>query len=145
MTDESADMFCIDFDDDDLVSDNMGVYKPWVMNDNVNVITDAMCIEGNRCGLFNMSRLEIPMFSNMYSNFHTLRISFYYKIMSGGSGDQGIISNDCYGGATGAPRNSIFCHLQQHSLLECGLNEPDVSLGGGVGRSLFSLCGPNQS
>ena len=130
-------MFCIDFEDDDLVNDNMGVYRPWVMNDKVEIIDDSnLCIEGNRCGLFNMSRLEIPMFSNMYSNFRALRISFYYKIMPGGSADQGIISNDCYGGVTGAPGNSIFCHLQQQSLLQCGLNQPAVSLGGGVSRPI---------
>ena len=132
-------MFCINFEDDDLVNDNMGVYRPWIMNDGVKIIDDPnLCIEGRRCGFFNMSRLEIPMFSNMYSNFEALRIFFYYKIVPGGSADQGIISNDCYGGATGAPGNSIYCSLQQQSLLQCGLNQPGPKLGGGVSRSLFT-------
>ena len=132
LTVEDPSMFCINFEDNDLVSNTMGVYRPWVMNDGVNVITDAMCIEGNKCGLFNMSRLEIPFFSNLYSSIPSIRITFYYKIISGGSADQGIISNDCYGGVAGAPGNSLFCHLEQQAALSCGLSNPAVSAGGAV-------------
>ncbi|KAI0240459.1 hypothetical protein LSAT2_008807 [Lamellibrachia satsuma] len=51
-------MFCIDFEDDDLVSNTAGVYRPWILNDGVTVVADAQCPQGQRCGFFNESVLE---------------------------------------------------------------------------------------
>ena len=127
-TAEVDDMFCIDFETDDLVSVTKGVYRPWVLNDGVHIINDPLGTHG-RVGFFNESHLEIPFFSNAYSSFKSLRISFYYRLAPGGSADQGIISNDCFGGAVNAPGNSLFASAQG-TYLSAGFKAPPVTLGG---------------
>ena len=123
-------MFCIDFEDDDLVANNMGVYRPWILNDNVLVVTEG----GSKCGFFNESRLEVPFFSNAYSSFTSLRITFRYKIAPGGSADQGLFSNDCFGGAVNAAGNSLYCSASGGQVT-WGLRDPNVQLGGVSGSS----------
>ena len=104
-------MFCIDFEDDDLVSDTLGEYRPWVLNDGVTVVENVECPQGKRCGFFNASVLEVPFFSNNYGHWPNLRIELQYKMISfGGNIDQGIVSNDCFPDGTGlyADGNSLF-------------------------------------
>ena len=103
-------MFCIDFEDDDLVSDLSGVYRPWVLNDGVTVVNSG-CPQGNRCGFFNASVLEVPFFANNYGHWPNLRITLEYKMISfSGNIDQGIVSNDCFPNGNGqyAAGNSLF-------------------------------------
>ena len=104
-------MFCIDFEDDDLVSNTWGEYRPWVLNDGVTVVNSPDCPQGKRCGFFNESVLEVPFFSNNYGHWPSLRITLQYKMISfSGTIDQGIVSNDCFPKGTGeyAPGNSLF-------------------------------------
>ncbi|KAK2177173.1 hypothetical protein NP493_615g01049 [Ridgeia piscesae] len=94
---EVDDMFCIDFETDDLVSVTKGVYRPWVLNDGVHIINDPL----------------------------------------GGSADQGIISNDCFGGAVNAPGNSLFASAQG-TYLSAGFKAPPITLGGDPGNNPFN-------
>ena len=103
-------MFCIDFEDDDLVSDTWGEYRPYVFNDGVTVVDGPQCQHG-RCGFFNRSVLEVPFFSNNYEHWPNLRITLEYKMIpSSANLDQGIVSNDCFPDGTGlyADGNSLF-------------------------------------
>ena len=99
-------MFCIDFEDDDLVG--QGVYQPWVMNVDVTVVTDPDCPQGSKCGYFNGSRIEIPFFSNAYSSFDGLWIELWYKRTGTYPVNQGLISNDCFEGQSYEPGNSLY-------------------------------------
>ena len=101
-------MFCIDFEDDDLIRDGTP-YQPWVMNRGVTVVKAAECPQGERCGFFNASLLEVPMFSNNYDPWHGLVIKLRYRQTAQSNIDQGIISNDCFGGVPYAPGNSLYC------------------------------------
>ena len=105
-------MFCIDFEDEDLVSDTEGVYRPWILNDGVTIVDNAMganCPQGQRCGFFNESVLEVPFFSNNYVHWHTMSITFNYRMIQGTSLYQGIISNDCFNQADYADGSSLYC------------------------------------
>ncbi|KAI0216080.1 hypothetical protein LSAT2_031858, partial [Lamellibrachia satsuma] len=109
-------MFCIDFEDDDLVANGPGFYEPWVLNDGVTIVDSAVnpgvnCPQGQRCGFFNESVLEVPFFSNNYAHWPSLRITLSYKMTQRTNIDQGIISNDCFPDATVpfAPGNSLYC------------------------------------
>jgi len=101
-------MFCIDFEDDDLVQ-NGTPYQPWVMNRGVTVVNDQQCPQGEKCGFFNASLLEVPFFSNNYDPWHGLVITLHYRQTAKSNIDQGIISNDCFGGVPFAPGNSLYC------------------------------------
>ena len=109
---ENPKMFCIDFEDDDLVSDTWGEYRPWVLNDGVTVVEDEQCPQGKKCGFFNGSGvLEVPFFSNNYGHWPNLRIELQYKMISFEAPiDQGIVSNDCFPDGDGlyADGNSLF-------------------------------------
>ena len=105
-------MFCIDFEDADLVSDSVGVYRPWILNDGVTTVDNSMgvtCPQGQRCGFFNESVLEVAFFSNNYAQWPSLRITLDYMMIASTSIDQGIISNDCFNGADYAAGNSLYC------------------------------------
>ncbi|KAI0241986.1 hypothetical protein LSAT2_015249, partial [Lamellibrachia satsuma] len=114
--DEEALMFCIDFEDDDLVSNTAGVYRPWILNDGVTVVTDAQCPQGQRCGFFNESVLEVAFFSNNYAQWPSLRITFDYMMTASTPIDQGIISNDCFNQADYADGNSLYCSADSNTL-----------------------------
>ena len=101
-------MFCIDFEDDDLISDAFGIYRPWVLNDGVIVVSSPYCPQDIRCGYFNESILEVPFFSYTYNSWPSLRITFHYKQISNSTLDQGIISNDCTPPPF-AEGNSLYC------------------------------------
>ena len=109
-------MFCIDFEDDDLVSNTAGVYRPWILNDGVTVVTDAQCPQGQRCGFFNESVLEVPFFSNNYAQWPSLKITFEYMMTAQTPIDQGIISNDCFNQAEYAAGNSLYCSADSNTL-----------------------------
>lgn len=104
-------MFCINFEDDDLVTND--VYQPWVLNDGVTIVEGASfgCPEGKRCGFFNESILELPFFSNNYGHWNSLRITLHYKMIATSDVDQGIVSNDCYKDVANAPGNSLYCSV----------------------------------
>ena len=96
-TEEESKMFCIDFEDTDLVG--AGVYQPWLLIDHIDRVHSdvAGCPQGDYCGYFCGGRLEVPLFSNAYSSFPSLRITFdYIRTPGGGDSYQGIISNDCF-------------------------------------------------
>ena len=115
---EDPKMFCIDFEDDDLVSDTWGEYRPWVLNDGVTVVNSSDCPQGDRCGFFNGSGvLEVPFFSNNYGHWPSLRITLQYNMIAfEGNIDQGIVSNDCFPDGTGqyADGNSLFISANDH-------------------------------
>ena len=102
-------MFCIDFEDDDLVSNTAGVYRPWILNDGVTVVTDAQCPQGQRCGFFNESVLEVAFFSNNYVHWPSMKITLSYRMTQATALDQGIISNDCFNQVPNAAGNSLYC------------------------------------
>ena len=105
-------MFCIDFEDDDLVSNIAGVYRPWILNDGVTIVDSLMgvtCPQGQRCGFFNESVLEVAFFSNNYAQWPSLRITLDYMMTASTPIDQGIISNDCFNQANNAAGNSLYC------------------------------------
>ncbi len=121
-------MFCINFEDDDLVTND--VYQPWVLNRGVTVVSDPAigCPEGNRCGFFNESNLELPFFSNNYDHWHNLRITLHYKQILTTTPDQGIISNDCFNGIDNAPGNSLYLSSAgDGSEFKCGLKSNNAS------------------
>ena len=119
-------MFCIDFEDDDLVG-AAGADHPWVFNDGVDIVPYAAagCPQGDRCGYFDEGRLEIPHFSNMYSSFSSLRITFDYRRTAGGVYHQGIISNDCFNGQAGESGNSLLFACLSH-VVAGALREPFI-------------------
>ena len=80
-----------------------------------------------RCGFFNESRLEIPFFSNAYSSFPSLRISFNYRRTGSSPATQGIISNDCMNGVASEAGNSLYASCADDSV-EVGLRDPLASL-----------------
>ena len=105
-------MFCIDFEDAGLVSTTAGVYRPWILNDGVTIVDNAMganCPQGQRCGFFNESVLEVPFFSNNYVHWPSMRITFNYRMTQATALDQGIISNDCFNQVANADGNSLYC------------------------------------
>ena len=118
-------MFCIDFEDDDLVG--QGAYQPWVLNEDVTVVTSADCPQGSRCGYFNGSRLEIPFFSNAYSSFPGLWVEFWYKRTGSEPANQGLISNDCFQGQTYEPGNSLYASCTS-SDVETGLKSISLAV-----------------
>ena len=124
-TDEERKMFCIDFEDDDLVG--QGAYQPWVLNEDVTVVTSADCPQGSRCGYFNGSRLEIPFFSNAYSSFPGLWVDFWYKRTGSEPANQGLISNDCFQGQTDEPGNSLYASCTS-SDVETGLKSISLAV-----------------
>ena len=104
-------MFCIDFEDKDLVSNTFGEYRPWVFNDGVTVVTSPQCPQGKRCGFFNASVLEVGFFANNYGHWPNLRITLEYKMIHlSGNIDQGIVSNHCFphGNVMYAAASSLF-------------------------------------
>ncbi|KAK2153742.1 hypothetical protein NP493_2267g00009 [Ridgeia piscesae] len=124
---EDKRMFCIDFEDDDLVSDTWGEYRPYVYNDGVTVVDGPQCPQGNRCGFFsNESVLEVPFFSNNYGHWPNLRITLEYKMIpSSANLDQGIVSNDCFPNGNGkfAAGNSLFISANDKTF-NAGLKNP---------------------
>ena len=120
-------MFCIDFEDNDLVSDTWGEYRPYVFNDGVTVVKDTQCPQGDRCGFFNGSGvLEVPFFSNNYGHWPSLRIELEFKMISfSGNIDQGIVSNDCVPDGTGlyAAGNSLYISANDNTF-NTGLKDP---------------------
>ena len=134
-------MFCINFEDDDLVAKGPAfVYEPWILNDGVTIVDNTVnpgvnCPEGHRCGFFNESILEIPFFSNNYAHWPYLRITLSYRMTSFGldldmlglnrNPEQGIISNDCFpdGNVPYAPGNSLYFSADDISLI-AGLKGP---------------------
>ena len=121
-TDEENLMFCIDFEDADLVG--QGVYQPWVGNNDVTVITSAFCPQGSRCGYFNESTLSVPFFSNAYASFPSLKITFYYNRTPGGPSLQGLISNDCFNHVAAEAGNSLYASCEDDEV-EWGLKNMD--------------------
>ena len=69
---------CIDFENADVLTTN-GLY---VFNDGVSVVSNGIdapldfCPQGNSCGYFNKSKLELPFFANNYNYLPNLRITF---------------------------------------------------------------------
>lgn len=121
-------MFCIDFEANDLISKTFGVYRPWVLNDGVTVVNDSQCPQGDRCGYFNNSVLEVPFFSNNYAQWPSMRITLQYKMISfSGSIDQGIISNDCLNLADYAAGNSLYLSADA-STFKAGLKSGNASV-----------------
>ena len=105
-------MFCIDFEDADLVSNTAGVYSPWVIIDGVTIVDNSMgvnCPQGHRCGFFNESVLEVPFFSNNYVHWPSVRITLSYRLTQATALDQGIISNDCFNQVPNGAGNSLYC------------------------------------
>ena len=123
-------MFCINFEDDDLVTND--VYQPWVLNRGVTVVNDTSvgCPEGSRCGFFNdESNLELAFFSNNYGHWHNLRITLNYRQTETSPSDQGIMSNDCFNNVDNAPGNSLYLSSSgDGSLFKCGLKANNVSV-----------------
>ena len=123
-------MFCINFEDDDLVTND--VYQPWVLNRGVTVVdaSSVGCPEGNRCGFFNDdSNLELAFFSNNYGHWHNLRITLNYKQIQTSQSDQGIMSNDCWHGTENAPGNSLYLSSSgDGSEFKCGMKTNNASL-----------------
>ena len=101
-------MFCIDFENGDLISHTAGEYRPWVLNNGVTIVHDPQCPQGQWCGFFNASCLEVPFFSNNYDHWPSLRITLSYKMTQPTHMDQGIVSNDCFQGLANAPGNSLY-------------------------------------
>ena len=101
-------MFCIDFENGDLISHTAGEYRPWVLNNGVTIVHDPQCPQGQWCGFFNASCLEVPFFSNNYDHWPSLRITLSYKMTQPTQMDQGIVSNDCFQGLANAPGNSLY-------------------------------------
>ena len=121
-------LFCIDFEDDELISNTGGVYRPWVFNNNVTVVSSPHCPQGMRCGYFNESILEVPFFSNTYSTWPSLRITLRYKQISKSLLDQGIISNSCTPPPF-AEGNSLYCSAAAGGdKFKGGLKSPAVNL-----------------
>ncbi|KAI0216081.1 hypothetical protein LSAT2_031859, partial [Lamellibrachia satsuma] len=134
-------MFCINFEDDDLVAKGPAfVYEPWIRNDGVTIVDNTVnpgvnCPEGQRCGFFNESVLQIPFFSNNYAQWPSLRITLSYRMTSFGLDldmrrldripDKGIISNDCFPEGNGlyASGNSLYCSADDIRF-KAGLNGP---------------------
>ena len=138
-------MFCIDFEDDDLVSNTAGVYRPWVLNDGVTIVDNTInlevnCPQGQRCGFFNESVLEVPFFSNNYAQWPTLRITLSYKMTGSQDVDKGIISNDCFPDATVpfAPGNSLYCSANSGNFL-AGLKGPSPGYPVAGGSAVSSI------
>ena len=103
-------MFCIDFEDDSLIKKGTA-YQPWLLNRGVTVVNSLECPEGNRCGFFNESLIEIAMFANNYDPWHGLKISLKYMQTQSSQMDQGVVSNDCINLQSGAPGNSLYCSV----------------------------------
>ena len=120
-------MFCIDFEDDDLVQGGTA-YQPWLHNRGVTVVTDTQCPQGNRCGFFNESFIEVAMFANNYDSWQRLKITLEYKQILSSQMDQGVISNDCLSEQSGAPGNSLYCSLDASGgSFNAGLKSPPAS------------------
>ena len=124
-------MFCIDFEDEeDLVF--AGADHPWVLNDGVQIVPKASagCPQGDKCGYFENSRLEIPFFSNAYSGINSLRITFWLRRVDGEPVTMGLISNDCFNGVQDAAGNSLYCSIQYDGdnldYIEAGVRDPLV-------------------
>ena len=47
-----------------------------VVQNGVDGIASDFCPEGNSCGLFNASQLEIPFFSNNWNHLPNIKITF---------------------------------------------------------------------
>ena len=120
-------MFCIDFEDE-LGLVGQGVDRPWVYNDGV-IVTSDNCPQGTRCGYFDGGRLEVSFFSNKYASIGAFVITFHYKMTSGSSSSQGLISNDCFEGLSGEPGNSLYASCGNSSV-DVGLKAPTASLSG---------------
>ena len=122
-------LFCIDFENQYQLADS-GVY---VYNDGVDVGPDPLCpVAASKCGHFlgSNSRLEVPIFSNAYSSYPSLRITMYLRKTGGGPGDvRGVMSNDCgpSGMMAGADGNSLYCAVNG-SLFTGGLKAPAVDI-----------------
>ena len=126
-TEEEQLMFCIDFEDDSLVKKGTA-YQPWVLNRGVTVVNSPECPEGNRCGFFNESLIELPMFSNNYDPWHGLKITLKYKQTRTSQFDQGVISNDCFNGVPFAAGNSLYCSVDgSGASFNAGLKSPPAS------------------
>ena len=116
-------MFCIDFEDDDLIQKGTA-YQPWILNRGVTVVADQQCPQGDRCGFFNESILEVPFFSNNYDPWHGLKITLKYVQLLAGQVDQGVISNDCLNLDSGAPGNSLYLSVDAGgNLFNAGLKD----------------------
>ena len=121
---EDSLMFCIDFEDADLVSNTAGVYRPWILNDGVTIDDNTMGAngpQGQRCGFFNESVLEVPFFSNNYVNWPSMKITLSYRMTQATALDQGIISNDCFNQIPNAAGNSLYCSASSIDFI-AGLN-----------------------
>ena len=129
-TDENKKIFCITFEDDDNLVGPGGAEQPYIYNDGVTVVTSALCPQGDKCGWFNNSRLEIPYFSNNYG-FESIRITFQYKRTGAMPETQGIISNDCFNMVPNAAGNSLYCSstnigAADNDDIEAGLRSPPL-------------------
>ena len=134
-------MFCINFEDDDLVAKGPAfVYEPWILNDGVTIVDNTVnpgvnCPEGHICVFFNESVLKVPFFSNNYAHWPSLRITLSYRMTLFGLEldmrrldripAQGIISNDCFpeGNVPYAPGNSLYCSVGDITFM-AGLKGP---------------------
>ena len=121
-------MFCIDFEDADLVGP--GAYQPWVLNEDVTIVSSTSlgpCAEGSQCGYFNASHLVIPFFSNTYASFPSLRITFNYMRTVASPVTRGLISNDCFNDKEGQSGNSLYASCRNSRVLT-GVKKPNVNL-----------------
>ena len=124
-------MFCINFEhEEDLVF--AGADHPWVLNDGVQIVSTASvgCPQGDKCGYFVNSRLEIPFFSNAYSGINSLRITFWFRRDEGYPVTMGMISNDCFNGVPEAAGNSLYVSNRDVNdgtdSIEVGVRDPFV-------------------
>ena len=105
-------MFCITFEDG--IGATGGSDRPFIENYGVDIVSstgiygNGACLEGSKCGFFDKSHIVIPMFSNMYSGFDYLRITFSFLNTETGGSLKGLISNDCHNGQSGKSGNSLY-------------------------------------
>ena len=122
-------MFCIDFEDG--IVGTGGSDKPYIHNEGVEIVGSTpfgVCTSGAKCGRFDESRLEIPLFSNIYSGLDYLRITFNYMNTRTTDGLTGIISNDCFNQQSGKDGNSFYAACDLLNLLTGMKTSPDVDL-----------------
>ena len=122
-------MFCIDFEYG-LVGTG-GSDKPYIHNEGVDIVGSTPfgdCRSGAKCGRFDESRLEIPLFSNIYSGLDYLRITFSYMNTRAVDGLKGIISNDCFNEQSGEVGNSFYAACNSVKVLTGMKTSPNVDL-----------------
>ena len=78
-----------------------------VVQNGVDGIAPDFCPEGNSCGFFNSSQLEIPFFSNNWNHLPNIKITFN-MLENVKSSPEGVISNGCRKHKSYVGSNSFF-------------------------------------